>query len=97
MAPAEPLHHAWVAVNRRCESGEVAGPEERLTLEQALRAITIDAAFVLGMEDEVGSIRAGKRADFTVLEADPFEEPVESLRDIPVWGTVFEGQPFPGR
>ena len=57
MAPARPLHHAWVAVNRRCESGEVAGPEERLTLEQALRAITIDAAFVLGMEDEIGSIR----------------------------------------
>ena len=97
MAPAQPLNHAWVAVNRIGDSGEVAGPEERLTLEQALRAITIDAAFVLGMEDEVGSIRAGKRADFTVLEADPFEEPVESLKDIPLWGTVFEGRPFPIR
>ena len=97
MAPAQPLNHAWVAVNRICESGEVAGPEERLTLEQALRAITIDAAFVLGMEDEIGSIRAGKRADFTVLEADPFEEPAESLKDIPLWGTVFEGRPFPIR
>ena len=97
MAPAQPLNHAWVAVNRVGDSGEVASPEERLTLEQALRAITIDAAFVLGMEDEVGSIRAGKRADFTVLEADPFEEPVESLKDIPLWGTVFEGRPFPIR
>ena len=97
MAPAQPLNHAWVAVNRICDSGEVVGPEERLTLEQALRAVTIDAAFVLGMEDEIGSIRAGKRADFTVLEADPFEEPVESLKDIPVWGTVFEGRPFPVR
>ena len=97
MAPAQPLNNAWVAVNRICESGEVAGPEERLTLDQALRAITIDAAFVLGMEDEIGSIRAGKRADFTVLEADPFEEPAESLKDIPIWGTVFEGRPFPIR
>ena len=97
MAPAQPLNHAWVAVNRIGDSGEVAGPEERLTLGQALRAITIDAAFVLGMEDDVGSIRAGKRADFTVLEADPFEEPVESLKDIPLWGTVFEGRPFPIR
>ena len=79
MAPAQPLNHAWVAVNRICDSGEVAGPEERLTLEQAMRAITINAAFVLGMEDDIGSIRAGKRADFTVLEADPFEEPVETL------------------
>lgn len=97
MAPARPLNHAWVAANRICDSGEVACPEERLTLEQALRAITIDAAFVLGMEDDVGSIRAGKRADFTVLEADPFEEPVESLKDVPLWGTVFEGRPFPIR
>lgn len=97
MAPARPLNHAWVAANRICDSGEVACPEERLTLEQALRAITIDAAFVLGMEDDVGSIRAGKRADFTVLEADPFEEPVESLKDVPLWGTVFEGTPFPIR
>ena len=97
MAPARPLNHAWVAVNRMCDSGEVVGPEERLALEQALRAITIDAAFVLGMEDEIGSIRAGKRADFTVLEADPYEEPVDSLKDIPIWGTVFEGRRFPIR
>ena len=95
MAPAQPLNHAWVAVNRICDSGEVAGPEERLTVEQAMRAITIDAAFVLGMEDDIGSIRAGKRADFTVLEADPFDEPAETLKDIPIWGTVFEGRPFP--
>ena len=70
-------------------------PEERLTVEQAMRAITVDAAYVLGMEHEIGSIRAGKKADFTVLEADPFETPPEDLKDIPVWGTVFEGEPAP--
>ena len=95
MAPAQPLNHAWIAANRIGDSGAVMCPQERITLEQALRAITIDAAFVLGMEDEIGSIRAGKRADFTVLEADPFEQPVETLKDIPIWGTVFEGRPFP--
>ena len=52
-----------------------------------------DAAYVLGMEHEIGSIRAGKKADFTVLEADPFETPPEDLRDVPVRGTVFEGEP----
>ena len=41
------------------------------------------------------AIAQGKKADFTVLEADPYETPVESLRDIPIWGTVFEGAPFP--
>jgi hypothetical protein len=95
MAPALPLNSAWVAVNRIGESGEVIGPEERIDLDAAMRAITIDAAYVIGMEHEIGSIRAGKKADFTVLEADPWETPVESLRDIPIWGTVFEGKPFP--
>jgi predicted amidohydrolase YtcJ len=95
MAPALPLTSAWVAVNRLSESGKVMAPEERLTLHQAMRAITIDAAYVLGLEHEIGSIRAGKKADFTVLEGDPYETPVADLRDIPVWGTVFEGRPFP--
>ena len=98
MAPAQPLHHAWVAVNRICESGEVAGPEDAAHAGAALRAITYARRLRrYGVEDEIGSIRAGKRADFTVLEADPFEEPVEALKDISVWGTVFEGQPFPIR
>lgn len=93
MAPALPLTSAWVAVNRLSESGTVMAPEERLTVEQALRAITIDAAYVIGMENEIGSIRAGKKADFTVLEADPFEVRPEELRSIPIWGTIFEGRP----
>jgi predicted amidohydrolase YtcJ len=94
MAPALPLNSAWVAVNRRAETGEVMAPAECLTVEQALRAITIDAAYVLGMEDEIGSIRAGKKADFTVLEADPYQVEPEALNDIPIHGTVFEGRPF---
>ena len=95
MAPALPLNSAWVAVNRLSEGGSVMCPEECMTVEQAMRAITIDAAYVLGMEHEVGSIRAGKKADFTVLEADPFEVAPRELKDIPIWGTVFEGQPAP--
>jgi len=95
MAPARPLTSAWVAVNRLSESGVVMAPEERLTVDQALRAITIDAAYVIGMEHEIGSIRAGKKADFTVLEADPYDVPTTNLKDIPIWGTVFEGRLAP--
>ena len=61
----------------------------------SLRAITIDAAWVMGWEDEIGSIRAGKKADFTILEADPYEVGPKHLEDIKIWGTVFEGQPAP--
>ena len=95
MAPAAPLTLAWVAVNRVTSEGSLMAPEERITVQQALRAVTLDAAFALRMEDEIGSIVAGKRADFTVLEQDPFEVEPMHLKDIPIWGTVFEGRPYP--
>ena len=95
MAPALPLTSAWVAATRITEAGHVMGPEERLTLDQAMRAITNEAAYVLGLEHEIGTIRAGKKADFTILEQDPYEVGAENLREIPIWGTVFEGRPFP--
>ena len=69
-------------------------PDERASLDAAIRAITIDAAYILGLEDEIGSLRWGKRADFTILEADPYLAGAGSLRDIPIWGTVFEGEKF---
>lgn len=95
MAPAAPLTLAWVALNRVTSEGTLMAPAERITVGQALRAVTIDAAFALRMEQEIGSIVAGKRADFTVLEQDPFEVEPMALRDIPIWGTVFEGKPYP--
>ena len=97
MAPARPLQNAWIAANRINAAGDILCPGERVSIEEALRAITINAAYVLGLEHEIGSISAGKKADFTVLEADPFEVPAENLRDIPIWGTVFEGNAFPLR
>lgn len=95
MAPAEPLRLAWVAVNRVASDGRVWGADQRASLDAAMRAITIEGAWSLGLEDEIGSIRPGKRADFTVLEADPYEVPPEALADVPIWGTVLDGRPFP--
>ncbi len=95
MAPIEPLVLAWCAANRLTRSGGVVSPSECLTLEQALRGITIDAAHALRMDHEIGSIVAGKKADFTVLEQDPYAVGAKGLKDITVWGTVFEGEVFP--
>lgn len=95
MAPALPLNSAWVAATRQSEQGKVMGPEERLSLDQALRAITVEAAYVLGLEHDIGTIRAGKKADFTILEQDPYDVGAAGLREIGLWGTVFEGQLFP--
>lgn len=95
VAPADPLLLMWIAVNRLGQSGKVLGPEERVTAEQALRMVTVDAAYVLEMDDRIGSIEPGKFADFTVLEADPLEVEPEAIRGIGVWGTVSSGEKFP--
>jgi predicted amidohydrolase YtcJ len=95
MAPAEPLTLVWAAVNRIGSDGQVWGPDQRLALDLALRAVTLEAARSIGMEDEIGSIRPGKRADFTVLGADPYEVEPEAIREIEVWGTILAGRPHP--
>jgi predicted amidohydrolase YtcJ len=69
--------------------------EERASLHAALRAVTIDAAWIMRRENDIGSIRADKLADFAVLEEDPYEVGAEGLKDIPIWGTVFEGEVHP--
>ena len=89
------MNSAWIAANRISENGGKLCPEECLSLDDALKAITIEAAYILDMEDEIGSIRAGKKADFAVLEEDPFAVSPDDVKDIEVWGTVFEGQVFP--
>jgi predicted amidohydrolase YtcJ len=91
MAPVEPLFLAWCAATRQTKSGKIASPSEKLSITEALKAITIDAAFALRLDHDIGSLVAGKKADFTVLESDPFEVGLDSLKDIAIWGTVFEG------
>ena len=84
VAPPFPLEEAWIAVNRFGLSGKVRGPEERVTVDQALRMVTINAAYPLGVEDKIGSIAPGKLADFTVLEQEPYAVPKTKLRDVKV-------------
>ncbi len=95
MAPSDPLFLAWCAVNRVTPSGRVAAPDQRISIEDALRAVTIEAAYSWQKENELGSIAPGKIANFTVLEENPLTvEPIK-LKDVPIWGTVFEGRLFP--
>lgn len=95
MAPLSPLTLVATAVNRVTINGHLKAPRERTSLQAALRAITIDAAWIMGEENDIGSIRAGKRADFAVLEQDPYTVPPEQLQQIPIWGTVFAGELYP--
>lgn len=95
MAPSDPLLLAWSAVTRQTNQGQVLRPDLALSLDGALRGITIEAAYSWGMEDSLGSIEVGKVANFTVLDQDPYKVDVNTLKDIPVYATVFESKLFP--
>ena len=95
VTPLGPLFTAWCAVNRRTASGRVQGAAEKITVAEALYAITLGAAYTLQLDHEVGSIEVGKHADFAVLEADPSAVEDARLKDIGVWGTVQGGRVFP--
>ncbi len=94
ITPLAPLFTAWCAVNRVTPSGRVLGAAEALTVPEALRAITLGAAWTLKLDAEIGSIECGKRADFAVLHDDPLDLPAAALKDVRVWGTVLSGRVF---
>jgi predicted amidohydrolase YtcJ len=92
----DPLLGIHAAVTRRRADGSPGPngwyPEQRLTVEEAVRGFTSGAAYAAGMEDRLGSITAGKLADFTVLDRDIFEiEPMEIL-DARVDATIIGGK-----
>jgi predicted amidohydrolase YtcJ len=97
MAPAKPLQLVWAAITRLTAEGDVAGPQHKVPLDIALKAITIDAAYSIQMEDRVGSIAVGKDANLTILAKSPYDVTPTEVKDIAVWGTMLEGrvQPAP--
>ncbi|BDB40439.1 MULTISPECIES: amidohydrolase [Mycobacterium] len=92
VTPEEPLRNISVAATRMAPSGRVLAPEERLTVEQAIRAQTIDAAWQLFADDVIGSVEVGKYADLVVLSADPRTVPPEQIADLEVRATYLAGR-----
>jgi predicted amidohydrolase YtcJ len=99
ITPLGPLFTAWCAVNRQTSSGRVLGAAERIPVADALRAITLGAAFTLRLDDRIGSIEVGKLADLCVLDDDPLAVAPEALKDVRIAGTVLGGRvlPLPGQ
>ncbi|MEM1083425.1 MAG: amidohydrolase family protein [Verrucomicrobiota bacterium] len=92
MAPCDPLFLMWCGVVRETTSGRIAAPEQRVSREGALKAVTINAAYSLKMEDEIGSIEPGKLANLTILDDNPLTCDPMTIKDIGVWGTLNEGR-----
>jgi len=95
VTPLGPLTTAWAAVNRLTANGRVLGEAQRISVREALHAITLGAAHTLHLDDRIGSIEIGKFADFTVLDDDPLAVDAGEIRSIAVWGTVVGGQVHP--
>lgn len=92
---ADPAHGLYAAVTRQDAMGHPEGgwlPEERLSREEALRGFTLDAAYSLFLDEEVGSLDVGKRADLVVYASDPMTIPVAGLRDVEIDYTLVEGE-----
>lgn len=95
VTPLGPLFTAWCAANRVTPTGRVLGAAERISVDEALRAVTLGAAWTMKLDHEIGSLEIGKRADFCVLDEDPTAVEPMRLRDLKVWGTVLSGRVFP--
>ena len=90
ITPMRPLQAVWSQVERLSKSGALIGADQRIDRDAALRAVTIDAAWQVFMDDRIGSLEPGKLADLIVLSGDPLTEP--DVRDLTVLRTVIEGE-----
>jgi len=89
--PVDPLRDVFAAVNRISHGGRVLGPDERITVIEALRAVTIDAAWQGFDEHRRGSIELGKLADFTILDRNPLSVDPADIRKIHVEEVIIGG------
>jgi len=81
VSPPIPLLNVQAMVTRRCYSGHVHGPQQMVSMEDALKAHTVHAAWQIGRDKDLGSITAGKLADLVELSADPLAADPAKLTD----------------
>ena len=94
MAPASPLVLMHAAVNRINYANKVAGPNQRISALNALKGVTLNAAYTINLEEDYGSVSVGKFANFTVLSDNPLTINPLKIKDIKVKGTIVEGKVF---
>ena len=92
VVPPDMIRLLWSTTNRKTRSGKVLGDEQKISTYEALKAITINAAYQHFEDDIKGSIEVGKLADLVVLSADPLSIPSESLLDLQIVSTFSHGK-----
>lgn len=94
VTPARPLFSLWTAVNRTTRGGVVLAPEQRCSVYDGLKAITINGAYAYFEEDSKGSIKEGKRADLVILDQNPLTVDITKIKDIKVLETIKDGKSY---
>ncbi|KAI9024254.1 amidohydrolase 3 [Hyaloraphidium curvatum] len=93
VSPPIPLLNVQCMVTRTTIAGNVHGENQKVTIEEAFKAHTVNAAYQIGRDKDLGSIEAGKLADFVVLSADPFKvDPLKVTEEVKVQGTYVGGR-----
>jgi predicted amidohydrolase YtcJ len=92
VVPPDIMRLVSIAVNRKTRSGRVLGPHQRATIQQALHAVTLGAAYQYFEEDTKGSITVGKQADLVILEKNPLTTDPAELEDIGIMETIARGR-----
>jgi hypothetical protein len=92
MAPMEPLTLAWTAINRITSEKNAFSQDQKISVFDAMKAITIDAARTLNLEKQIGSIAEGKTANLVILKENPFKVAPMKIKEIKVLATIFKGK-----
>ena len=83
------LETIWCAVKRQTKSGKILGKDERISVYDALKGVTINAAYSYFEEEKKGSIEEGKKAQFVVLDKNILEVPVDEIPSIKIIETIY--------
>ena len=92
VCPMDPMRVMWSSVTRQAREGQVIGPDERIDRWNALKALTINAAWQIREEDQKGTIEAGKLADLVILDGNPLTVETDDILTIKVVETLKEGK-----
>ena len=92
VVPPDMIRLLWATTNRLTRSGQVLGQEQRISTLEAIKAVTINAAYQYFEEDKKGTIDVGKQADFVILSKNPLAMPTTELLNIKVERTIARGK-----
>lgn len=92
MYPPDPMRAMQTAVTRKTQNGRILGEDLAISIEEAIKAITIYPAWQLFADDDIGSLEVGKKADFIIMDKNPLSIDPNELESIEIEGVFIAGR-----